>query len=43
MSDLEPGIIHRFSQSMNSACHAILDKVYNPSYPNLEAIPIHPS
>jgi hypothetical protein len=29
ISDLEPGIIHRFSQSMNSACHIMLDKIYN--------------
>ena len=39
MSYLEPGIIHRFSQSMNSARHAILDKVYNISSPELRGHP----
>jgi hypothetical protein len=29
ISDLELGIIHRFSQSMNNACHVMLDKIYN--------------
>jgi hypothetical protein len=29
VSDLDRGIAHRFSQSMNSACHVMLDKIYN--------------
>jgi hypothetical protein len=34
VSDLDRGIAHRFSQSMNSACHVMLDKIYNNSNNN---------